>query len=168
MDMALAPAHRGRSVRLLVAAALVCLVQLVVAQFLSSTVAAGHAQFHAFIALVAVAVALGIAWRWPASGLAGLAPVVGFSAFAVAQFVESLGAFGYGPDNDGRINGMAGLHDLGLGLTALGLVAAVAGLSVGVAAAGIRRQGSARIGMIAGAIVVGLGGLVVVKTMIGF
>lgn len=89
MDMALSPARRGRSVRLLVAAAALCLAQLVFAQFLRSVVAAGHVQFHAISALLAVAAALGIAWRWPISRLASLAPVVGSPARSSSAWVAS-------------------------------------------------------------------------------
>ena len=154
-------------IRLVVVGILACLAQIVLAQFLTSIVAGGHAAMHALMALVALLPALGIAWRWPAGGLATRAPVLGLVALATAQFVESIGAFGYGPDNDGRVNGIVVLHDLGSGLTALGLVAAVVGIAVGIGAVASRRQGRLRLAMLGAAAAVGVMGTVFIKTMIG-
>ena len=168
MELEAAPVQPGRGlIRLLVVAILACLAQVVVSQLLTQVVAAGHATLHALVALVALLPALAIAWRWPAAGLASRAPVLGLLALAVAQLTESLGAFGYGPDNDTRINGMVALHDLGLGLTALGLMLAVAGFAIGIAVAASRRQGPARLVILGGAVGIAIGGALFVKTMIG-
>ena len=154
--------------RLVVVAIAVCLAQIVLAQFLTDIVASGHAVFHALFALAVLLPALAIAWRWPAAGLASRAPVLGLLALAAAQFVESLGAFGYAPDNDTRANGMVALHDIGLALTALGLMAAVAGVVLGVMVAAGRRTGTLRLATMAAAALLGVGGILVVKLMIGF
>jgi hypothetical protein len=168
MEIRPTSARRGRGViRLVVTAIAICLAQLVLSQFLASGEAAGHAVFHALVALGTLLPALGIAWRWPEAGLASRAPALGLFAFAVAQLVESLGAFGYGPDNAERINGMVVLHDLGLGLTAVGMVVALAGIVVGIAVAANRRPGPARLVIAGGAGLLGVLGVLFIKTMIG-
>jgi len=130
-------------------------------------VATGHAQMHAVIAAICFGIALTVVARWPAAGLAVIAPALGFCAFAVAQLTESLGAFGYGPDNDGRVNGLVVFHDLGVGLSALGLVSLIVGASVGVGLAFWRIGGAGRwIGAGSGGALL-IGGLFVVKTLIG-
>ncbi|TAK02336.1 MAG: hypothetical protein EPO36_02360 [Chloroflexota bacterium] len=167
MDVPVTSARRGLA-RLLVAAILVCLVQVILAQFLSGIVAAGHATYHAVIAIAVLVPALGIALRWPHSGTATWAPALGLLALAAAQLVESLGAFGYAVDNDTRANGMVVLHDLGLGLTGLGMTAAIIGLVAGLVAVGNRRRGWARGAIVGTSVATGLAGVLVMKMLFGF
>lgn len=132
-----------------------------------ASAAGGHARFHAIIASICLGVALALVLRFPATGLKATAPAVGFSAFGLAQLTESLGAFGYGPDNDSRVNGLVFFHDLGLGLSALGLVSVALGVSVGVGLAFWRVGGAGRwIGAGASGAAL-IGGLFVVKALIG-
>ncbi|HUQ78979.1 MAG TPA: hypothetical protein VM427_08950 [Patescibacteria group bacterium] len=66
-----------------------------------------------------------------------------------------------------RRNGLADFHDVGVIVTPLGLVATVLGIATGLAAGVGRQAGAARWIGVAAAIVVLVGGLAVVKTMIG-
>lgn len=135
-----------------------------VAGTLADAEAADHAQLHATIVAVLLLVAGAIRARWPAAGLASWAPTVGLLLFATGQAFEALGAIGY--DAAGRQK-LAELHDVGLMVTPLGLVATVVGIAIGLALGPGRRAGAARWVGIAAAIVVLVGGLAVVKTMIG-
>jgi hypothetical protein len=126
--------------------------------------AVGHAQFHAILALATLLPALAIAIRRSVQPtIASTAPIVGLATFALAQLVESVGGLGYGPDNEGRVNGLVAFHDIGLAITPLGLVAALAGVVVGIAVLVGRR--SRRPGVAAGTAVLILvaGGIGVAK-----
>jgi hypothetical protein len=127
--------------------------------------AAGHVRYHASIALVVLAMAILPARRAEGSARA-MAPAIGLWLFAAAQLVEAVGGAGFDAANETR-NGIAWIHDLGLGLTALGLVAAVVGIAVGIRDALARRGVPRGIAFGGGAAVVGVG-LFVVKTLIGF
>jgi len=127
--------------------------------------AAGHVRYHALIALVVLVMAILPARRAESSGRA-MAPAIGLWLFAAAQLVEAVGGAGFDAANETR-NGLALIHDLGLGLTALGLVAAILGIAVGIQDALAHRGVPRGIALGGGAAILGLG-LFVVKTLIGF
>jgi hypothetical protein len=126
--------------------------------------AAGHVRYHAMVGLAALAVAVLPAWRARGSRRAA-APAIGLLLLAAAQLVEAVGGAGFDADNATR-NDLAAIHDLGLGLTEIGLVAAVLGIAIGIrdmlAGRGVPN------GIALGASV-GFGGvgLLMVKTLIG-
>lgn len=130
----------------------------------------GHARFHASTALVALLVAAGILWVRPRPTLANRAPVVGLVALAVAMLVESVGALGFGPDGYARVNDLVVLHDLGLLLTPLAMMAMVLALAIGAGAVIWQRtpgRAAARgAAALAGLAVVALG-LFLIATMTG-
>lgn len=129
-------------VRITVALMAWALVMLVLPAALALPLAVGHAQFHAIFALFVVLPALAIATRRGSEPtIASTAPIVGLASAAIAQLVESVGALGYGPDNDLRVNGLVALHDIGLAITPLGLIAALAGVTVGIGVLVRRRTG---------------------------
>jgi hypothetical protein len=118
------------------------LFMLVLPAALALPLAVGHAQVHAIFALVVLLPALALASRRGSRPtIASKAPIVGLATVAVAQLVESVGALGYGPDNDLRANGLVALHDIGLAITPLGLIAALAGITVGIGVLVRRRTG---------------------------
>lgn len=140
--------------------------QLGLARVIGAGESAGHAMIHAIAALAFLAIAGLLLWRRPDAGTVVRAPAVGLAALSIALLVESFGAYGFEADNDTR-NGFAVVHDLGSGLTSLGLVAAVAGLGVGLAALSLGRRGVARGATLAAAVVVVVVGILGVKTLIG-
>lgn len=143
-------------------------VMLVVPALLALPLAVGHAQFHALFALaVLVPAALVALGRGDRPTMASTAPVVGLAALAVAQLVESVGGLGYGPDNDGRVNGLAAFHDLGLAVMPLGLGAALIGVTAGAGFLVGRRCGRPALGA-ALAVVVLVGGGFAVMKLLGF
>jgi len=144
------------------------IAQLVLAGLLSAGEATGHARYHAVFALVVLAIAGAIVARWPRAGLASGAPAAGLVSLAVAQLMESIGAFGYDAANDARINGFAGVHDIGVLATAPGMILAVFGVALGLIVAASRLSGTRRLVALPGAVLVAIGGLVLAKTMIGF
>ena len=147
---------------------ILALTQLLVAEVIAEGEATGHAWFHVlFFALPALVVAAGVIVLWPNAGLASRIPVIGLLALAAAQLIESVGAMGFAADNDARVSGIVVLHDLGLGLSAIGMIAAILGLGVGSGLASWRLRGRRGwIGLAATA--VGLaGGLLLVLTLTG-
>lgn len=149
---------------LVVGGVLAALVWFLVAGMLAEPESAEHARLHAAIVAMLLLVAGAIRTRWPSAGLASWAPAVGLSLLAVGQAFEAIGAIGF--DASGR-QGLAELHDIGLMITPLGMVATVIGITIGLAVGSGRQAGAARWTGIAAAIVVLVGGLTVVKTMIG-
>jgi hypothetical protein len=145
---------------------LVPVVLFVFAGFLGDAGAADHARMHALVATVSAIVAGTFVMRWPTAGIAAWAPAIGFTWFAAAQVLEGVGALGYDTIHDVRGN-LAVAHDLGLGASATGLVAIVLGSAVGLAVASSRQQGAARLVGAGIAFTVMIGGLVIVKTLIG-
>jgi hypothetical protein len=124
--------------------------------------AAGHVRYHASIALVVLAMAI-LPARHAEGSARAMAPAIGLWLFA--QLVEAVGGAGFDAANETR-NGIAWIHDLGLGLTGLGLVAAVVGIAVGIQG-GLARRGVPRgIAFGGGAAILGVG-LFVIKTLIG-
>lgn len=129
--------------------------------------ATDHAIFHAGTALVALSIAMAIVLAWPAAGSATRLPALGLAAFAVGLLAEAFGAFGFAADNDTRVRSIVVLHDIGLGLSALGLLAAVAGLGAGAAIAATRLRGPRRAAGLGLATAVTVGGLFAVKVLVG-
>ena len=150
--------------RSIAAAAAVGVGLIVGADVFADGDAAGHVRYHASIALVVLAIAILPARRAEGSARA-MAPPIGLWLFAFAQLVEAVGGAGFDAANDTR-NGIAWIHDLGLGLTGLGLVAAVVGIAIGIQGALARRGVQRGIAFGGGAAVLGVG-LFVVKTLIG-
>jgi len=91
-----------------------------------SIVAGEHGMYHALFASVFLAPALVLAIRRPRGGTASTPAIIGLTIAALSQLVEGVGGFGYGPDNDGRVNALADK----------GLPNGAGGRSIGVAAAG--------------------------------
>lgn len=68
--------------------------------------------------------------------------LVGLAIFAVGQFVEAVGAFGY--RGDARVSNVAALHDVGVLLGPIGLLTTLAGIVWSAVTAVGRRRGSLR------------------------
>lgn len=151
--------RKSRGALFLVAVIVGSIVQVIVGGLVVEFVAGGHAQFHAAAAVVLAGIGLAIRLRWSASGAASSLPALGFGVLATAWLVESLGAYGYGPDNDTRVSSFVLLHELGLILSALGMIATVAGVTAGIVVAGRRRAGTARAMLFAGALGMSVVGL---------
>lgn len=139
-------------------------VMLVVPALLALPLAVGHAQYHAILALGVLVPALVIALgRGDQPTIASTAPIVGLATFALTQLVESIGGLGYGPDNDGRVNGLVAFHDLGLAITPIGLVAALVGATAGVAVLVGRRSGRPALAAALAVLLLVVGGVGVAK-----
>jgi hypothetical protein len=152
----------------LVGAGLLATVGLVVAALvLSQHVASGHAIFHATFAVAVLAVGGVIVASRPEAGAASLAAAAGCLLMGTSQLVEGIGALGYGVDGYTRQNGLAGLHDLGLAITPIGLVAMVLGFGLAVAILAGRWRGPGRRLAVPLAVAFALGGLALVAKMIG-
>ena len=141
-------------------------VLFIVAGLLGDAGAARHARFHAMSAIASLLVAFAIMSRWSRAGLAAAAPALGLAFFASAQLVESVGALGYDTIRDTRSD-LAVAHDLGLGLTALGMLSVVGGLAIGIGLASTRTRGAARVVGGASALAVAVFGLLFIKVLIG-
>jgi hypothetical protein len=137
---------------------------LVGADVIADGVAASHVRYHALIALAVLATAVLPARRSDGSAR-GAAPALGLWLLAAAQVVEGVGGAGYDAANATR-NGLAVIHDLGLGLTGLGLVAAVFGTAIGVRDALARRGVNGGIALGSGVAFLTVG-LVAIKTLTG-
>jgi len=115
--------------RLAVAGEIVVAVALLAsAGVLAESGATDHSRLHAAIALALLVIA-GIILGRPDPSIARRAPVVGLLLLAAAQLIESIGALGYGPDNDTRRNDIVLAHDFGVmatGVAMLAMVVAVA------------------------------------------
>jgi hypothetical protein len=98
-----------------------------------AVVAGEHGQFHALFAAAFLAPALVLAIRRPRGGAAATPAIIGLTIAALSQLVEGVGGFGYGPGNVDRVNGLVALHDLGVILAPIGLVAAALGITMSVA-----------------------------------
>lgn len=153
--------------RLLGACLLASVGLVILALLLARVASSGHAIFHASSALLVLALGAAIIARWPAAGAASLAPAVGCLLMGISQLVEGVGALGYGVDGNSRQNGLVVLHDLGLAITPIGLVAMVLGFGIAVAALAGRRRGPGRRLAVPLAVAFVIGGLVLVGKMIG-
>lgn len=121
-----------------------------------------HAVGHLSLA---VPLLLLLTWgllRWPPAGpeiAARLARGTLFAGLAIAGLglvTEAVGAFGYAADQVTEANDLSVLHDIGVALWPLGLMAFMAGavMSGGVGLA--RRRGAASSGIVAGSVVIAL------------
>lgn len=138
---------------------------LVVGALVQSIVAGGHGQLHALFAAVFLAPALVLAVRRPRGGTSSTPAIIGLTIAAVSQLVEGIGGFGYGPDNDGRVNVLAQVHDLGVSIAPVGLLAAALGITAAVAQLLRPRLGLLPGLVLAAVVLAGLG--VVIAKMIG-
>ena len=121
----------------------VAIALLAGAGILAESQATDHSRLHAAVALAVLAVAAVILGAVPRPSIASRAPVVGLALFAGAQLLESVGALGYGPDNDTRQNSIVVAHDIGVlatGITMLTLFVALA-ISAGAIVGGRSRLG---------------------------
>ncbi|HEY8239320.1 MAG TPA: hypothetical protein VIF63_07775 [Candidatus Limnocylindrales bacterium] len=160
--------RQSKSVWLLATLVAWAMVMLSVPAALALPLAIGHAQYHAVLALVVLLPALVIALRkGERPTIASTAPIAGLAIFAVTQLVESIGGLGYGPDNDGRVNGLVAFHDLGVAITPIGLLAVLVGLTAGVGALIGRRFRRPALAAAVSAFVLVVGGIGVAK-LIGF
>jgi hypothetical protein len=126
---------RSSQYALVVGGGIVLAIALVVgAGILAEAQATDHARLHAGVALAALLVAGAILRVRPRPSIARRAPVIGLVLFAGAQLVESVGALGYGPDNDTRRNGLAVAHDIGGVATGVALLALVVAVAIAVGA----------------------------------
>ena len=149
--------------RVLGAAVIAAVALLIGADVIARGGAAGHVRLHALVALVVAAPAVALAWRGAPAGFTS-APALGLLTLTLAQLVEGVGGAGFDANNDTR-NGLAVIHDLGLALTPIGLLAAVTGIAIGVWAGARRRFRAPVAVLVVGAIV--LIGLLGIKTLIG-
>ena len=141
---------------------------LAVPALLALPLAVGHAQYHAVLALGVLLPALAIALRRGGHPtIASTAPIAGLALFAITQLVESIGGLGYGPDNDGRVNGLVAFHDLGVAITPIGLIAVLAGVTTGVGVLTGRRFRRPALAAALSALLLVAGGIGVAK-LIGF
>lgn len=141
-------------------------ILLIAGNVLADGGAAGHLRLHAVMAIVLLAVAGVLAWRWPTSGIATLAPAIGLALLAGAQLLEAVGAAGFAADNDTRRSSLAALHDAGLSVSPIGMVATVVGVGIGVGVT-LGRRGVARWIAFAAALALIGPGLLAIRTMVG-
>lgn len=154
----------SKSVLAVLALAAWALAMLVVPAALALPFAVEHAQYHAILAIAVLLPALVIALRRDTQPtIASTAPIVGLATLAVTQLVESVGGLGYGPDNDTRLNGLVGFHDIGLAITPIGLVAALVGVVVGVGVLAGRRSGRPALAAGVSVLLLVIGGIGVAK-----
>jgi hypothetical protein len=116
---------------------------LATAGILAESGATDHSRLHAGIALAVLVIAGTILRVRPDPSIASRAPVIGLALLAAAQLIESVGALGYGPDNDTRRNDIVVAHDIGLMATGVAMLALVVALAIaaGSLTAGRSRQG---------------------------
>ena len=160
-----APSPSAILTRGIAVAAAVGVALLVGADVIAKGQAAGHVRYHALIALVVLAIAAVLARR-QGDSWRPMAPSIGLGFLAFAQLVEAVGGAGFDAANETR-NGLAVIHDLGIGLTGLGLVAMILGIAVGIWDALARRGIPSRIAVGGGVAILVLGGFAV-KMLIGF
>jgi hypothetical protein len=160
-----APSPSAIVTRWTAVAAVVGVGLLVGADVIANGQAAGHVRYHALIALVVLAIAV-VSARRAGDSWRAFAPSIGLWLLAFAQLVEAVGGAGFDADNETR-NGLAVIHDLGIGLTSLGLVAVILGIAVGIWDA-LARRGIPRGIAVGGGMAVLVLGAFAVKMLIGF
>ena len=146
------PTPSGRSDRLVWIVAAVLAGFAIVAGIVAATVAVGeatgHAVGHLVTGLACLAIYAGLAAVWhpqPGSGKAsfrGMALLV-LAIGAFGSFIESLGGAGYDAANvERRIPTLASLHDVGVPLAPVALLAVPIGLAtiIAIGAVGIARR----------------------------
>lgn len=136
MDLAQRSTPRVRTeVALIIGLMLASIVVVVTGATVGEGSGGGHASLHALTSGVLFGLGLVILVRRPRPTLASRAPVVGIVALGSGTLVEGIGAFGF--VGDARTD-LAFVHDLGLGLSGLGMVAFVIGGAIGLH--GLARQ----------------------------
>jgi hypothetical protein len=129
------PSVRSSRYALVVGGGIVLAIALVVgAGILAEAQASEHARLHAGVALAVLLVAAAVLRVRPRPSIASRAPVIGLVLFAAAQLVESVGALGYGPDNETRRNGLVVAHDIGSVATGIALLALVVAVAIATGA----------------------------------
>jgi hypothetical protein len=161
-------APRSRYALAVVAEIVIAVALLASAGMLAESGATGHSRLHAATALVLLIVAGTILRVRPNPSIARRAPVIGLALLAGTQLVESIGALGYGPDNDTRRNDIVLAHDIGVmatGFALLGMVVAVA-----IAAGSLTARRSLNRRLLPSLVVVGIiaAGVVLVRILVGF
>ena len=115
---------------------------LATAGILAESGATDHSRLHAAIALALLVIAGTILRVRPSPSIARRAPVIGLVLLAGAQLIESVGALGYGPDNDTRRSDIVVAHDIGLMATGVALLAMVVAVAIAAGSlTGRSRQG---------------------------
>ncbi len=134
---------------------------------LAESGATDHSRLHAAIALALLVIAGTILRVRPNPSIARQAPVIGLVLLAGAQLIESVGALGYGPDNDTRRNDIVVAHDIGVMATGVALLAmVVAGAIAAGSLTGRSRQGI----LLPSLVVIGIiaVGFLLVRVLVGF
>ena len=152
---------------LAVAAEIVIAVALLAsAGIFAESGATDHSRLHAATALVLLIIAGTILHVRPDPSIARRAPVVGLVLLAGAQLVESIGALGYGPDNDTRRHDIVVAHDIGVMATGVGMLAMVVAVAIAAGSLiGRSRPGIAQ--SLVGVGIIALGFLLV-RVVVGF
>ena len=141
---------------------------LLLSGLLAEGEATAHVRYHSLIALTLVLVAGWVVLGRSRATVASRAPVVGLLLIALGQLVEGTGAFGYAADDDTRRYGIVVLHDAGIGVTFLALVALALALAIAAAAFARARFGRGVTWPALAAAVVGALGLFLLQTLVGF
>jgi hypothetical protein len=165
MNEHLAPSPSAIVTRGTAVAAAVGIALLVSADVIAKGQAAGHVRYHALIAMVVLGIAI-VPARRAVDSWRAMTPSIGLWLLTVAQLVEAVGGAGFDAANETR-NGLAVIHDLGIGLTSFGLVAAILGIAVGIWDA-LARRGIPRGIAVGGGVAILVLGAFAIKMLIGF
>ena len=137
------------------------------AGILAESGATDHSRLHATIALALLLIA-GIILRFrPDPGIARRAPVVGLLLLAAAQLIESIGALGYGPDNDTRRNDVVLAHDFGVMATGVAMLAMVVAVAIAAGSLTSRTRRGILVPTLVGFAIIAVGLLLVRVLVIG-
>jgi hypothetical protein len=149
-------------------AIVVAIALLASAGILAEAGATDHSRLHAAIALAVLLIGGTILLTRPNPSIASRAPVVGLVLIAAAQLIESVGALGYGPDNDTRRSDIALAHDIGTMATGVALLALV--VSVAIAAGSLANNRYRRGILVPSLVAFGIiaVGLFLVARLVGF
>jgi hypothetical protein len=137
-------------------------ILLVTVRALSLNASSGHAGAHLAIGLPLLILLVVVLRAWPPvrpgvlARLARGSLVVGLALASLGLIAEAVGAFGFGPDGDTVVNGLATLHDLSnfvwvVGMVAIGTSALLRSVDVLAQAHGLQ---STRALTVAGVVVV--------------
>ena len=168
MDLAPHPAPHPRvDVACVIGLLLASLAVVVAGSLVGEASGGGHAILHATTSGALFGIALAILVRRPRATPGNRVPAIGLAAFAIGTLVEGIGALGFAGD---QRTYLPVVHDLGLGLTQLGMLAFVVGGAIGVRALARRVLPDGRVGRAVAAtigVVVLVGGLPVFATLAG-
>lgn len=159
--------QRGPAVLVTAGLLLIAIFLVVIGLLVEPGGSGGHATLHGLTSAVVFAGAMAIVMRRRHATIGTQAPALGLVAFGIATLVEGIGAYGFVGDER---TDFAVVHDLGIGLAPLGLIALVVGASIGVNAwaRGTLPRGPLGRTVAAGIGVVALlGGLAVFVTLTG-